>query len=212
MDPMISKSPDRRRVSFVVLGLLLVAVLAVPSLGALYAAAVAGCQPVAPSSIAESDSFTPYDRRLTHTPERAINPNLRASAAAVAFVPSTLDALPISWVAQPLDRLTATYYLDKPIDRTMTRPEFFAAGGLLITTAPDDPDAGPYALGIQAQLGDRATIVKVGQVDGVLTWGDPISNGIRPHQLSWASDGLVHSIIADRPADRMLALAREVAC
>jgi hypothetical protein len=182
------------------------------ALNTLNAAGDEGCQPVPPSSITESERFTPYEDRLTHLRDHPINKGGLRSASRPVFAPSTMDGLPISWVALAKGGFIEVFYLSEPFGPTMTRPGFFAAGGLIFLTYPADVSAGSHAYALQAELGERVTIVKVGQFDGALTWGDPMSNGVRPHQLSWSSVGEIHNLIGVRPAEAIVNLGRGAVC
>jgi hypothetical protein len=119
--------------------------------------------------------------------------------------------MPMAWAGAARGANEEAFYLDAPLTSAMTRPELFAAGGLIVLTTPADPTA-PYVEGLQAALGDRVTVVKVGQLDGALVWADPMSNGVRPHELSWSSGETVTVLIGVRSPEALLNLARQMVC
>lgn len=188
-----------------------VVVLGGLALTRLSAAELDGCQSVAASSITESQAVTAYQERLTHGPDLSINPDNAPAAVRPAFAPSAVDDLPISWV-RATTGFTQTLYLDKPVGPSMTQPDFFAAGGLMLLSFPADPSAGPYVASLMAELGARATSVEVGQSEGVLVWGDPMSNGVRPHHLSWSVGDMNYRLVGVRSAEGITTLARMAAC
>lgn len=178
----------------------------------LSAAGVDGCLVAADSSITESQQFTPYADRLSHVPEFAINPDGAPSVSSSGIGPSTLDRLPTAWAGAANGAYAETFYLGAAITPSMTRPALFAAGGLIELTYPADPQAGPYVAGLQETLGGRVTVVKVGEFDGALTWGDPMSNGVRPHELSWSSGDMIHALLGVRSPEALINLARQTVC
>lgn len=196
--------------SIVTAGALVASSLHTPN--ALSAATVDGCQTIADLSISESQQFTPHADRLSHVPEFAINPDGSPLVSSGSLRPATLDGLPIAWAGAASGAYAETFYLNGAITPTMTRPELFEAGGLIELTYPDDPLAGPYVANLQAELGDRVTVVKVGQFDAALTWGDPMSNGVRPHELSWSSGGTVHALLGVRSPEALVNLALGTVC
>ncbi|HET7181098.1 MAG TPA: hypothetical protein VFI15_02595 [Candidatus Limnocylindrales bacterium] len=180
--------------------------------GSVSSAGIEGCRPADVDSIVESKAVTPFEDQTSHIPDVAINPDGSPSMSATAANPRSLDGLPVAWIGAPRGSNAEAFYLNDPIGPKMTRATFYDAGGLSELTYPYDALSGDYAANLQAQLGDRVTLVKVGDVDGVLTWWDPLSNGVRPHELAWVSDGMVHAIIGVRAAEAMVNLARGMAC
>jgi hypothetical protein len=171
-----------------------------------------GCSQAAASSIIESSAFTPYEQRLTHTRPQPINPDQTSAGHANTLGISKVDGLGVAWATQTEDGRVATYYLDRPIGPSLTHDEFFANGGVLLMAIPSDPKAGPYVDGLKAQLGDRVVVVKVGGFNAALTWSDPKANGIRPHYLAWSDGVSDFTLIAVRPADAVVNIARTAVC
>ncbi len=175
--------------------------------------AVVSCWNVAEGDVVESNEFTPYESRLTHVPERPMlagnaEPNLDAGDASVPS--NKLDGLPLQWVS---DGSGGTYqvFLDRPIDAELTISAFTSASGIRYNRLPIDggDDFVPYMLG---EFPSRAVPVEIGGHPGVLTWGDPDANGVRPHHLYWSDGVYGYVLIAERSAASIVNLGRDLAC
>jgi hypothetical protein len=165
-----------------------------------------GCSPdVGP--ITESQSFTPYDARLSHLPDSAI-----ASLGHADSSDERIDGLPLRWSAGDGPRASYRYFQRDEIDRGETVADFMAAGGIqLDRDAVADGD--PYtADDVIAQVGERAVNVQIGDYDGALVWADPESNGARPHNVYWSDGTYNYTLRAVRGPQRMVQLAREYVC
>lgn len=209
---MATRFKDHRARAIVAIGGTIIAAAGMAAFAFGGSPVVAGCTIAAVSSIKESSHFTPYDQRLTHVPSEFINPEQVSSETAVVPAPSVLDGLGVAWSANYPNGSSATYYFDKPIGPTMTSEEFFAAGGVLLLTDSSDPEAGPYVGALDAELGDRVTTVQVGRFAGALTWADPLSNGVRPHYLTWSDGATNFTLIGLRPAEEIVNAVRDVLC
>lgn len=174
--------------------------------------AIAGCESADAQAFVESREFTPFEDQITHVPDFPINPDGAPIAAAAGSGPTMLDGMSLAWAGAARGANAEAFYFDGVIGSKMTRPQFYAAGGISVLTSPYDPLAGDYVANLQMELGDRVVLVEVGAFDGALTWWDPLSNGVRPHQLSWVSDGLVHSLIGERAPEALVNLARGTVC
>lgn len=171
----------------------------------------AGCGQV--PDVQESTAFAPYADRISHLPGLPI----RATGGSVA--PGISDrasagvaGLPMAWADVGNDGNTARYYIDRPVPNDMTAEGFYAAGGILLNQFPVDPRNPAYVTQLATELGNRVSRVQVGPYDGAVTWGDPMSNGVRPHYVSWSNGEVNNTLIADRPAREMVALARGLVC
>ena len=168
------------------------------------------CDPVAPASIVENEAFTPSGARLSNFPDEPIVLTV-ATAFRPRYAPERIGGLPISWQAAN-HWYSEVVYFDGPIDPALTRPELIVAGGLILRSNRWDPGLGPVVSGLKHELGDRVVEVKIGPYDGGLVWADPMSNGVRPHQLSWSDGRMAHRLIGVRTAEAIVDLARAAVC
>lgn len=167
----------------------------------------AGCE-TAVDPIQESRDFTPQSARLTHLPDLPIMTTGQRPTSANDRV----DGLELRWAAGDGERSLYRYFFSREVDRDLTAPPFWAAGGVQL-----DRDAvidgNPYtADDVIAQVGDRAVKVEIADYDGALVWADPASNGVRPHHLYWSDGTYNFALIAQRSPERMVQLGREIAC
>ncbi len=175
------------------------------------AEASSGCGTV-DGPIAESDTFTPYESTLGHLPELPIDPTGRGPSP----VPADAEVASIGGLPRRLTVVSGNgavyqYFLETEIGSEMTLADFHAAGGVELDR---DPAGGneSYPEYLLDFLDDRAVEVQVGDHTGALTWADPDINGLRPHHLSWTDGEWNYALIADRSAEELLSLARDLVC
>lgn len=181
------------------------------ALGALDPAVALSCDPTSASDIKESTSFTPYEDRLTQIPLQPINPEeLARSDESVG--PAILDALEVAWSVASKGGRSTTYYASRALEPKTTAEDLFAAGGLVLDVEPSDPLAGSYLEAIKAELQERVTSVRLGTLDAGLVWGDPMSNGVRPHVLIWVEGGQNFTLTGERLGHDMVNIGRGIVC
>lgn len=174
----------------------------------------ASCDHVADGAIVESPDFTPYEGRLSHMKAVALNPRGDSAPSAASldgFSSRQLDGLDIKLERSAADGSIAQYLLDRPIERDMTPEGFLAAGGILFERWPHDP-SDSLAAYMLAEFPTRTVAVDIGPYPGALNWGDPISNGLRPHALTWSDGTNNFRLNADRSAVEIVNLARDLVC
>lgn len=206
----IHGSPRWFMLAFVISAALVVGV----AVGArqLMAAASASCGPVAAGTIIESKVFTPYEAMRGKPYDGPINAEGRSSdpVPAGAQLTNSIDGRTRQYTLAGSNGAVYSYFLDRPLGKA-TPSEFLAMGGIQVEQEPVTAD-GSFAAYLVATLGDRATAVKVGPFDGALTWAEPLANGIRSHNLYWSDGTYNYSVIADRPAEAILAIGRSMVC
>ena len=186
----------------------IVAVLAVRSMSA---GAPASCAPLAEGAILESRNFAPPDE-IERPPEVPINPtpSVGPELPPDPWIPTdTLDDLPLQLAREGTPGEVVRWFSDRAIDPTLTLSGFIAQGGVVFSRSPL---SGATASGLLESLGERAVAVEVGLYDGVLTWADPLVNGVRPHQLWWSDDQYAYYLLADRSAVAITNLGRGMVC
>jgi len=174
------------------------------------AASSANCGPY-DGSIKESTAFTPFEAQRSGESDPFLNPEGKASASVPDFAQvSDVAGLPRQWAITDPDGAVYLYYSDEPIDTATTLSEFRAAGGVSLEVTPS-ADFGLKQL--IDQVGDRAVPVEIGEQSGVVIWADPSdSSGRRNHHVYWETDGQLFGLLIDRPAEKAVTVAREVAC
>ena len=176
--------------------------------------AQAGCQPLAEGAIAESQRFTPYEQRMSHLRDAPLNPEGLAVAALPPdeLVPGeTVDGLPVQWAVQVQDGSVYRYFSTSKFGPDVTLPDFLVAGGIELDRNPTSA-GGDVVSELAATLGARAVAIDVGPHKGILTWADPMANGVRPHYLSWSDGTANYTIVADRSAVALVSLVRGLIC
>lgn len=170
------------------------------------------CDPVVEGSITESQLFTPYEAMRSHVAVLPLNPNGLAPAALAADVASlaTLDGRTVRWAVAMDDGDVTRYFFDKPISVSLTPEDFWAQGGVQLERHPYT--GVPFYTILLAEFRERAVPVKVGALDGAMTWADPAANGVRTHNVYWSDDQYNYALVADRSAAAAVTLARVVAC
>jgi hypothetical protein len=148
----------------------------------------------------------------TRLPNLSNPDELFSDAPAIALAPSQLDGKSVALSFVDPRGFSSTYYTDDAIGPKVMADEYFASGGVLLMTDPNDPGAGDYVAALKEQLEERVTIVKVGWFDAALTWADPMANGERPHYLTWVDAGTNLTLVASRPPADFLNLARGLIC
>lgn len=198
------------RSATLVLGWVVIVIIAVIGVRVMGAGAVS-CAALPEGSIIESQKFAPAEG-IPRPPEVPINPS-GGSGTDVSpdrWIPNnTLDGLPLYLVRQGTPGEVVRWFFDRPIDSDLTLSGFLADGGIVFSRSPT---TGATAAGLAASLGDRAVPVDIGEYEGVLTWGDPLANGVRPHQLWWSDAEYSHYLLADRSAVTITNLARSMVC
>lgn len=171
------------------------------------------CDRIAAGAITESSDFTPYElRRGGAMGDDRINPNgiEFVLSAADADLPSKFGGLEIMFTVRVGTGVYA-YYGDAPVDDKTTNDAFLAGGGIEYSIE-DAEGGGSFADWLLNNLGERALPIGVGVDQGALTWADPNSLGTRTHNLYWYDGTNNYSLIADRPADQIVNLARALTC
>lgn len=164
-----------------------------------------GCDSAVPP-IAESSKFTPYSGRLSHLPDEP----LTTGGQAVTSSDRRMDDLALRWTAGG-ERSSYQYFFEREFDPKLTAPEFLGARGIQLDRESVDGD--PYtAADVIGQVGERAVAVQIGDYEGALVWADPESDGVRPHHVYWSDGNYNYTLIAVREPQRMVQLARELAC
>ena len=100
--------------------------------------------------------------------------------------------------------------LGLPLDATMTPSDFLVAGGIQYDR--DRLDGKPFPDVLLADIPERASPVQVGPYTAVLTWADPLANGVRSHNLYWSDGAFNYGLIADRSALDLVDLGRSLVC
>jgi len=171
-----------------------------------------GCAAV-DASIVESKKFTPYEAMRSHLPDLPINPSAEvAPPVPVEAQVSSIDGLPLRWAIVGKTGSVYQYFLGTGIDSTLTLPDFYAAGGIVLDRDRTENDGEVFAEHLLATAGDRAVKVEIGDHTGALVWADPEVNGIRPHQLYWTDGEWNYILMADRSPEGLLTLGRELVC
>src|SRR5918992_3289362 len=197
-----------------------IALSALPIVGALSLAAAVSIASTSPTcerfdgDIVESEEFTPYEDRLSHLPDQVINPS---GQQPVSIPPDggieSIDGLPLWGAIVSSNGALYQYFLGGDIDTSLTVPEFFATGGIELDRDPTDPEnAGENFTEYVLATSERAVEVEIGPHVAALVWADPESNGIRTHHLYWTDGAHNYSLIADRSAENLVTLGRELAC
>lgn len=193
--------------------LVMAGVFAVHALGAGPAgtAAPESCSSISKGAIRESQDFIPFE--MTYgLPESPISPGGGPGGIVEpdGWIPTvSLDGLPLqyAWVGEGDLSL---FFFDEPLDRSMTLAGLLAEGGVTFNRYPLEP--GFTADHVLEVLGDRAVALDIGPYAGVLTWDDPMANGVRPHQIWWSDGTYAYSLFADRSAAAAANLARGMVC
>jgi hypothetical protein len=176
----------------------------------LMAVAPPSCGPLPAGSIAESKAFTPYALMRGQPGDAPINAQGGTGAQAPAGATSAVDGRIRQFTIAGANGAIYSYFLDRPIG-SATPGEFLSMGGLQVEQEPISSE-GSFATYLLAALGERATPVTIGQYEGVLTWADPIANGIRSHNVYWSDGTYNFTLIADRTADEIVGIARSLVC
>ncbi|MBI3750078.1 MAG: hypothetical protein HY263_00205 [Chloroflexi bacterium] len=147
--------------------------------------------------------------------DRPINPNglgltLPAGAAAA---PHDLGGKSLGFASANGDYLRL-YYLDRPIDATMTRTDFFTAGGIRLDETPiSSTDAQRYVADLVVNSGGRALAMPVGPYAAALVWADPSKAvDLRTHNLYWADEDTLFGAIALMPPETLVNIVRGMVC
>lgn len=171
------------------------------------------CRPQADGSIVESGQFTPYEAMRSGPHEFPIDsvglPADRAPANSV-MPPNRLFDMPRQHVVVS-GRSLYQYYLDRPLDESMT-PSVFAQVGGIQFEREHRTDTTDFASHLSREVGGRAVPVDIGPYRGVVTWADPASNGVRTHNVYWSDGAFEYALIADRSAEALVNAARALVC
>lgn len=198
------------RSALAILGWIVIVVMAVMGVR-LVVAGAASCATLPEGSVVESQRFTAAEA-IRRPPEFPMNPT---GASDADFPPdrwiptNTLDGLPQQLVREGTPGEAVRWFLDHPIDSDLTLSGFLAEGGIVFSRSPSN---GATAAGLASTLGERAVTVDVGEYAGVLTWADPLNNGVRPHHLWWSDSENSYYLLADRSAVTVTNLARSMVC
>lgn len=173
-----------------------------------------GCGPVT-EPIMESEKFTPYEQMRSHLPDGPLNPNGDMPVEAPAGVPqiSDLGGLPLQMVDSAVDAPSAVYYFwDEPVVDVLYS-EFTAGGGIQLAAEGGEELVSMSRMPAeQSQPPGRRVPVEVGPYIGLLTWGDPDANGLRPHHLLWWDGASNWTLLADRGPEDMVEMGRSLVC
>lgn len=172
----------------------------------------ASCASLPSGSIPESADFTSAEQRRTSPvpiPLREYQLPQVHGATDDLIPDSQLDGLPLQ-LAQVNGEALYRYFLDEPIPNTMTPEEFWAAGG--VQFEKDPAEIGDFAGFLLQELGERAVRIEVGSHTGALVWADPTPSGVRTHNLYWSDRNYNYALIAVRPPEALVDLARNLVC
>jgi hypothetical protein len=168
-----------------------------------------GCGVPLDAAIEESAEYTPYENRRSRIVESPIV-GAQPMGGSLPGAPASIDGMPLEISARPSGLTGYMYYLDRPVTAAMTPSEFLAAGGIQLEIEPAADES--FVDYLTSTLGDRAVAIEVGNQEGALVWADPAANGIRSHNVYWSDGTRNYALIADRSAETIVALAREIAC
>lgn len=180
----------------------------------LSAATADSCGPLVQGSITESQVFTPYASRRSTLPALPLNPRgepLPTLPAALDISADVVGGLSLHWAVVVDTGAVYRYFFDRPLSGTLTPQEFWAQGGIELDLEPLTEEV-PFSEYLLAEYPSRVVPITVGQFNGVVVWADPESNGVRTHRVYWSDGRHNYSLIADRPADDAVTLARSIAC
>ena len=182
---------------------------AVDKIGA--SAAAEGCSAQV-EPIEENQSFTPYERRLTHNPF-ADDPAVRAVEAAPSGLPGTLDGLPVVAAAEEEHAAGSTVAYGEAAPK-QSRSEFLRSGGLLVVLSPSAAgESVAMDLAKDPVVTDRVVLTTVGEHDAAVTWADPDEHGLRPHHVLWTDpSGEQVDLVGVRAPEALVAIARDWVC
>ncbi|HET7685891.1 MAG TPA: hypothetical protein VFM19_05785 [Candidatus Limnocylindria bacterium] len=186
--------------------------LSIGALAATGAIEPPGCQAVVAGSVLESTTFTPW----TDMRSRLLEPPIRLGASSVGaqtevtIAGPSLDGLPLWWSVATESGEVYQYFAAQAVPDAVSTADFFGADGLLLERSPGADDA--FIQYLLTELGERAVPVNVGGYQGALTWADPLSNGVRTHNLYWFDGAHTYALVGDRPAEALINLGRNLAC
>lgn len=170
-----------------------------------------GCAPQADGTIKESQDFTPYDSMKTKPVDPIIGSGPSASVPArVTIGRDSVAGLARRYTIDASDGAVYSYFLDGDLGESKLS-DFRKRGGIELDQEPDT-GSGSFATRLLAELGDRATAIAVGEYAGALTWADPDVAGTRAHGVYWFDGQYNYALIADRPAEALVTLARTLVC
>ncbi|MGH2407597.1 MAG: hypothetical protein ACRDF7_05925 [Candidatus Limnocylindrales bacterium] len=174
---------------------------------------IAGCGRIAAGQIVESQKFTPFAKQFTLFREVPMNPIGAGPSVpdAARSAPRILEAKPIQLAFTSPDGNFALYYFDRRIDDQMLPSGFLAGGGIVFTREPGSNGQNIASVFENGQ-GDRGVSIEVAAHEGALVWADPGPNEIRTHNLYWGDGTYDYSLIAVRPPEVVVNLARGIAC
>lgn len=174
------------------------------------ALAVSGCESFG-EPVVLSKSFTPYESQLTHlltTPvlDVAGGEPFRTGLGVVTSIDS-LDLL-----ATEVSGNNMAQHFGDSLGATDASHDVVLKGGIRLETVSipegDDPIAG-----LKELHGDRVQPVIVGGYPGLLSQDDPSEpSNARPHRVTWSDGEFLYILIADRPANVVVDLARSLEC
>lgn len=104
-------------------------------------------------------------------------------------------------------------YYAASFPKGLTLPEFFAQGGVMLRWIPREVNAPSLVEVMNRDFADEVTPVEIGASQGVLTWDDPVGDSdVRAHRVTWSSEGMNFVVAALQPGEKVVNLARSVAC
>lgn len=178
------------------------------------AASIDNCGPSDVAAFKESQAYVPYAARRSvalSLPITSVGSAEDQPAAAGTIPSDAIGGLSRRWIVRMDTGSVYQYFFKAPIDAQLTPEEFLAQGGVQLDMDPL-ADGVPFWQSLQDQSPTRVTRVKIGEFDGVAVWADPVSNGMRTHNVYWSDGRYNYGLIADRPIAIAVDLARGLAC
>lgn len=182
---------------------------------AVFGAGSGGCEQAIEPSFA-TDKFTPFEGRLSPPPLRPILsggvilpvvPGDRSVTPYRPLVVRLLQGTP-TMVLLGSEGLLQIFFGVEPVGNEMTLEEFMVRGGVHVAQQPSfGVDAGT----VVETVGDRATVLWVGDHDAAIVHGDPMAGGTRTYSLYW-SDGERFVTVAGTDAITVIDAARSMYC
>ncbi|GAA4733781.1 hypothetical protein GCM10023350_16700 [Nocardioides endophyticus] len=162
--------------------------------------------------IDESPSFTPYERRLTHSPfpdDLAV----RAVETPPLGLPDTLDGLAVVGASEAEHGAGSTVAYGGAAPKE-GRSAFLRSGGLLVVLSPGVAgESVARDLAGDPLVADRIVQTTVGEHDAAVTWADPDESGLRPHHVLWTEpSGQEIDLVGVRAPEELVAIARDWVC
>lgn len=164
----------------------------------------------------ENSEFTPYELMRGRLPDYEL-----PRTTGIPAVARIRDPI-VGGLARQADIVTApgfvSTYFAESFPPGIRLSEFVASGGIQLDQQPsmteidESGNSVTYTQRLAVQVGARGLLVQLGPYEGLLTWADPDVRGTRPHHLYWSTEDNDFALIADRTAEELLSLGRELVC